>query len=202
MSINKYFVKENLKKAEVNEFLARELSKAGYVGTELTKTPLGTRVVIYVARPGVVIGKRGQSIRDLTKILEERFGIENPQISVATVENPELNPHVIASQIVSALQKGIHFRRAVYWALQRIMDAGALGAEIIIGGKLTTERARHEKYSAGYMPKCGDPVLKQLRTAVTYVQLKPGLYGVKVRILPPDAKFPDKPMIKPKQEGN
>lgn len=196
MSINKYFVRENLKRAEIDEFFSKELSRAGYAGTELTRTPLGTRVVIYAAKPGVVIGRRGQSIRELTKILEEKFGIENPQISVAPIESPELNPKVIAHQIAAALARGIHFRRAAYWALQRVMEAGALGAEIIISGKLTTERARYEKYVDGYLPKCGDPVLKQLRSAVVYIQLKPGLFGIKVRILPPGAKFPDKPTIK------
>lgn len=72
------------------------------------------------------------------------------------------------------------------------MEAGALGAEIIISGKLRTERARYEKFKAGYLPKCGDPAIKYMRKAEVHVQLKPGIYGVKVRIMPPDAKFPDK----------
>jgi small subunit ribosomal protein S3 len=75
------------------------------------------------------------------------------------------------------------------------MEAGALGAEIIISGKLRTERARYEKFKAGYLPKCGDPALKYMRKAEVHVQLKPGIYGVKVRIMPPDAKFPDKIQI-------
>ena len=99
-------------------------------------------------------------------------------------------------QVTAALERGIHFRRAAYWALRRIMEAGALGAEVIISGKLTTERARYEKYREGYLPKTGDPVMKQLKTAVAYTQLKPGIFGVKVNILPPEARFPDKPSIK------
>ncbi|MEM2901597.1 MAG: 30S ribosomal protein S3 [Candidatus Bathyarchaeia archaeon] len=196
MSINKYFVKDGLKRSDIDEFLSQELKRAGYSHCEIAKTPLGTRVVVYAARPGMVIGRRGQSIRDLTRALEEKFGVENPQISVAPVDVPELDPKVMASQLVSALERGVHFRRAAYWALQRIMRAGALGAEIIISGKLTTERARYEKYRDGYMPRCGDPVLKQLKTAVAYTQLKPGLFGVKVRILPPAVYFPDKPSLK------
>ena len=196
MSVNKYFVNESLRKQEIDEFLARELKRAGYSKCEIAKTPLGTSVVIYAARPGIVIGRRGQSIRDLTRILEEKFNLENPQISVAPVDVPELDPKVIAGQVTAALERGIHFRRAAYWALRRIMEAGALGAEIIISGKLTTERARYEKYREGYLPKVGDPVMKQLKTAVAYIQLKPGIFGVKVSILPPEAKFPDKPSIK------
>lgn len=202
MPIHKYFVKENARKAEIDEFLYNELKNAGYSRVELTKTPLGTRVVIYASKPGMVIGRRGQSIRDLSKILEERFGVENPQISVAPIEVPELDPRIIASQIAMALQRGIHFRRAAYWAIQRVMSAGALGVEIIISGKLTTERARFEKYRAGYLPKVGDHVIKQIKTAVAVTQLKPGLYGVKVKIVPPNIELPDKPEIKQSIEAS
>ncbi|MBS7645132.1 MAG: 30S ribosomal protein S3 [Candidatus Bathyarchaeia archaeon] len=196
MSVNRYFVRESLRKQEIDEFLAQELKRAGYSRCEIAKTPLGTNVVIYAARPGMVIGRRGQSIRDLTRILEEKFKLENPQISVAPVDVPELDPKVVAGQIASALERGVHFRRAAYWALRRVMEAGALGAEITVSGKLTTERARYEKYREGYLPKSGDPVMKQLRTAVAYVQLKPGIFGVKVSILPPEARFPDRPSVK------
>lgn len=196
MPIHKYFVKENARRAEIDEYLAQELKRAGYSKVEMTKTPLGTRVVIYAAKPGLVIGRRGQSIRDLTKTLEERFGVENPQISVAALEAPELDPKVVASQIAMALQRGIHFRRAAYWALQRTAEAGALGVEIAIRGKLTTDRARYEKYRAGYLPAVGETIAKQLRTAVVDTQLKQGLFGISVKLMPPNVSFPDKPVIK------
>jgi len=197
MSVQRYFMKENALRAAVHEFLSKELERAGYSKVELMRTPLGVRVVVYAARPGMVIGRRGQSIKGLTRLLEEEFGLENPQISVAELEAPELDPAVMAAQIASALQKGVHFRRAAYWALRRIMEAGALGAEIRIGGKLTTERARYEKYVEGYLPKVGDPVLKQMREASHYTQLKPGLFGIRVRIFPPNAELPDR--VKPKE---
>lgn len=196
MSVYKYFVRDNIKKAEIDSYLAQELKKAGYSKVEMTKTPLGTRVVIYAAKPGIVIGRRGQSIRDLTQVFEQTFGMENPQVSVAAIESPDLDPAVVASQIATALQRGIHFRRSAYWALQRVMGAGALGVEITIRGKLTTERARYERYRDGYLPSVGDPVQKQVKHAVVDVQLKQGLFGVQVRILPPGATFPDRPEIK------
>jgi len=196
MSVQKYFVRDNMKKAEIDSYLAGELKKAGYSRAEITKTPLGTRVVIYAAKPGMVIGRRGQSIRDLTQVFEQTFGMENPQISVAAIESPDLDPMVVASQIAAALQRGIHFRRAAYWALQRVMGAGALGVGITIRGKLTTERARYERYRDGYLPSVGDPVLKQVKSAVVDIQLKQGLFGVAVRILPPGASFPDRPEIR------
>lgn len=200
MSVQKYFLRDNARKTDIDEFLAEELKKAGYSRVELTKTPLGTRVVIYASKPGMVIGRRGQSIRDLTQMLEQKFGIENPQISVAAIEVPELDPKVVASQVAMALQRGVHFRRAAYWGVQRVMDAGALGVEITIRGKLTTERAKYERYRSGYLPRVGEPVLNQLRKAVVFVQLKPGLFGVNAKILPPDSEFPDRPIIKREAE--
>ena len=200
MPIQKYFVKENARKAEIDEYLSIELKRAGYSKVEMTKTPLGTRVVIYAAKPGLVIGRRGQSIRDLTKVLEEQFGVENPQISVATIEVPELDPKVVASQIAMALQRGIHFRRAAYWALQRTIEAGALGVEIVIRGKLTTDRARYEKYKSGYLPAVGESIGRILRTAVVDTQLKQGLFGISVRLMPPGVALPDRPVIKERGE--
>jgi small subunit ribosomal protein S3 len=196
LPIQNYFVRENVRKAEIDEYLSQELKRAGYSKVEMTKTPLGTRVVVYAAKPGLVIGRRGQSIRDLTKILEEQFGVENPQISVAALEIPELDAKVVASQIAMALQRGIHFRRAAYWALQRTIEAGALGVEIVIRGKLTTDRARYEKYRAGYLPAVGETIGRLLRTAVVDIQLKQGLFGISVRLMPPNVVFPDKPVIK------
>ncbi len=196
MPIHKYFVRENARRAEIDEYLSQELKRAGYSRLEMTKTPLGTRVVVYAAKPGLVIGRRGQSIRDLTQILEQRFGVENPQISVATIEAPELDPKVVASQIAMALQRGIHFRRAAYWALQRTIEAGALGVEIAIRGKLTTDRARYEKYRSGYLPAVGEAITKILRSAVVDTQLKQGLFGISVRLMPPNVVLPDRPVIK------
>ena len=196
MSVTKYFIKDVSRRLEIDELLQRDLKRAGYSRVELTKSPVGTRVVIYAAKPGMVIGRRGQSIKDLTKLLETRFGIENPQLSVATIEIPEQDPKVVASQVAQALQRGVHFRRAAYWAIQRVMESQALGVEIVIRGKLTTERSRFEKFRAGYLPRVGDPVLKSVKVAVADVQLKQGLFGIKVRILPPTVDFIDKPTMK------
>jgi small subunit ribosomal protein S3 len=201
LPIHKYFVKEAARRAEIDEYLSQELKRAGYSRLEMTKTPLGTRLVVYAAKPGLVIGRRGQSIRDLTQILEQRFGVENPQVSVATIDAPELDPKVVASQIAMALQRGIHFRRAAYWALQRTIEAGALGVEIAIRGKLTTDRARYEKYRAGYLPAVGEAISKILRTAVVDTQLKQGLFGISVRLMPPNAVLPDRPVIKERGEA-
>jgi len=191
MSVVKHFVSESVKKTEINEFLSNQFERAGYGGVDIAKTPLGTHIVVYAMRPGIIIGRGGETIKELATILEQKFQLPNPQISVAEIEVPELNAYVIAGRVTSALKRGVHFRRSGFWALQQAIEAGALGAEIIIRGKLRTERARYEKFREGYLPKSGDPALKYLREAVLHVQLKPGMYGVKVRIMPPEAAFPD-----------
>ena len=195
MSVVKHFITESIKRTEIDEFLQKKLERAGYGGVSISKTPLGTHIVIYAMRPGLVIGRGGETIRELASILEEKFKVPNPQISVSEIEIPELNAYVVASRVASALQRGIHFRRAGFWALNQVMDAGALGAEIVISGKLRTERARYEKFKAGYFPRCGEPALKYTHKAEFHVQLKPGIFGIRVKIMPPDAKFPDKIQI-------
>jgi small subunit ribosomal protein S3 len=192
VSVVKHFITESIKKTEIDEFLQRKLERAGYGGVTISKTPLGTHIVVYAMRPGLVIGRGGETIRELASILEEKFKVSNPQISVAEIEIPELNAYVVASRVAAALQRGVHFRRAGFWSLNQVMEAGALGAEIVISGKLRTERARYEKFKAGYLVKCGEPSIKYMQKAEVHVQLKPGIFGVRVKIMPPDAVFPDK----------
>ncbi|UCB61138.1 MAG: 30S ribosomal protein S3 [Candidatus Bathyarchaeota archaeon] len=201
MSVVKHFIDESIRRTEIDEFLRNELERAGYGGVDITKTPLGTHIVVYAMRPGVVIGRGGESIRDLAKVLEEHFKLPNPQISVAEIEIPELNAYVIASRIASALRRGVHYRRAGYWALNQVMHADALGVEIVVSGKLRGRRAKYEKFRTGYLPKSGEPPLEHMRKAELHVQLKPGIFGVKVRIMPPSAEFPDKIEIIPVEEA-
>jgi len=195
MSIVKRFITESIKRTEIDEFLQKKLERAGYGGVNLSKTPLGTHVVIYAMRPGLVIGRGGETIKELASSLEQNFKVSNPQISVSEIEVPEFNAQVVASRAASALERGIHFRRAGFWALNQVMEAGAMGAEIVISGKLTTERARFEKFKAGNFPRVGEPALRAMKTAEAHVQLKSGVIGVRVKIMPPDAIFPDKVTI-------
>ena len=192
MSVVKRIIKDSIERVAVDELLGEEFEQAGYGGITLTKTPLGAQINLFTMRPGRVIGKRGRSIKAASERLELELGLSNPQITVVEVEVPELNPRIMASRVANALERGVHFRRALFWALRRIMDSGALGCEIVLRGKLRSDRSRFEKVGEGYLPKSGDPVLKNLKSATMHVKLKRGTFGVTVNIVPPDAKFPDK----------
>ncbi len=169
----------------MDEYLASTFFRAGYAGVEITKTPLGTRIIIYADRPAILIGKRGEIIRKLQAVFEKHFGIENPQITIMGVENPELNARVMASRLAVALEKGFHFRRAAFITLRRIMAAGALGAEVVVSGKLVSERAKFEKLRAGKIYRSGDQINYMVDRAVSNVLLIPGIYGIEVIIVRP-----------------
>lgn len=192
MSVVKRIVKDNIERVKVDELLADEYDQAGYGGITLTKTPLGTQINLYAMRPGRVIGKRGRAIKDASERLETELGIPNPQITVVEVEVPELNPRIMAARVANALERGVHYRRAIFWALNRVMESGAIGCEILLKGPLRSNRGRFEKVSEGYVPKAGDPALKYVKTATVHVKMKKGVFGANVTIVPPEAKFPDK----------
>jgi len=192
MSVVKRIIRDSIEKVEVDELLADEYEQAGYGGITLTKTPLGTQINLFAMRPGRVIGKRGRAIKEASERLERELGLANPQITVVEVEIPELNPRIMAARVANALERGVHYRRALFWSLRRIMESGALGCEIVLRGKLRSDRSRYEKVSEGYIPKSGDPALTYVKTYTIHVKMKKGTYGVTVTIVPPDAKFPDK----------
>ncbi len=191
MALERKFIEDNIHRFEVVEFLHRELEKTGCGEVEVQRTPIGTRVVVWVQRPGLVIGRKGQAIRKLTAILKSKFGLDNPQIEVQELEVPELNPQVMARSIAAALERGTHFRKAGYTALHRIMDAGARGAEITISGKLTGERAKTVKFVDGYLKHCGEPAMQFVKVGYAIASPKPGVIGVKVKIMPPGTRLPD-----------
>lgn len=196
MSAIKYFIDQNARKLTVDEFLSRELNSAGYGGVDIRKMPMRTEVVIQASRPGVVIGRRGSKIRDLTYILENDFGIENVQVEVAEIENPWLNAQVMASRLARQLERGVRFRRMAYWILRRVMRAGAIGCEIIVKGKLSSRRARYQKFKQGTIAKTGEPATVFVDEADDRAVLKPGVIGIKVRIMKPESRLPGVIVVK------
>jgi|GEM_PF-124464 len=199
--IEKDFVTEGLKRTRIDEYLEKELDRAGYGGMEIQVTPLGTMVVVYAERPGMVIGRGGKTVRAITQNLKNNYELENPQVEVKEVDIPELNPKIMAHKISAMLQRGMHFRRVAYSTLRRIMGAGAQGVEVTISGKIRGSRSACAKFTDGYIKRCGEPFTKYVKEGFATVQLKPGVLGVYVRIMPPDVVLPDKvDIIQPKVE--
>jgi len=197
-SIARKAVKQGLQYMMLHEYIQRQFAKANYVHTQFFKTPIGTKVIIYAGVPGMVIGRRGANIKALAEVLEKEFGLENPQIDVVEVPNQDLNAKIMAYRIARALVRGVKFRRAAMVALNRIMAAGARGAEVVISGKLTSQRHRTERFTRGYLPKSGEPGEELVDEACVHVLLKLGMYGVKVRIMRPE-RMPDSIELKAPQ---
>ena len=177
--------------SDLDEFFEKELRDAGYGGLEVQKSPVGTTLKVYVARPGLAIGRRGTGIKDLTDKVAAKFGFPNPQIAVTEVENPELNARIMAARIAQIASRGTAFRRAAQWSVNNIMNAGAAGVEISVAGKLRSDRSHGEKYRAGIVPKSGDTAERSVSEATTDVLMKLGLYGIKVKIALRDALPPE-----------
>ena len=200
MSAVKNVMKSNYRNMELDEYLAATLKDAGYGGVDVQKTPIGTRITLYVTRPGLVIGRKGIGIKDITSKLEEKFGLTNPQISVMEVAVPELNPKIMCNRIAQLIERGTAFRRACLWTINTISNAGALGVEVTVAGKLRSERAHFEKHSSGILPKSGDVAEKVVKVGVTHVRTKMGLMGIQLRIalkneIPQDFDYSDTSLI-------
>jgi small subunit ribosomal protein S3 len=182
MSAARNVVKNNWRNLELDEFLSTTLKDAGYGDVEIQRTPIGTRITLYVTRPGLVIGRKGSGIKDLTAKIEEKFGLPNPQISVQEVPIPELNPKIMCNRIAQLIERGTAFRRAALWTMNTINGAGALGVEVSIAGKLRSERAHFEKHSTGVVPKSGDVAERIVKSSISHVSTKMGLMGIQIRI--------------------
>ncbi|HEX2306178.1 MAG TPA: 30S ribosomal protein S3 [Nitrososphaeraceae archaeon] len=182
MSAIKNVMKNNFRNMELNEYLSSSLSDAGYGGAEVQKTPIGTKITLFVIRPGLVIGRKGSGIRDLTTKLEQQFNLENAQVSVTEVTKPELNPHIMANRIAQLIERGTAFRRASLWTINTIMGAGAMGVEVTVSGKLRGERAHFEKHSAGVIPKSGKIAEEVVKSSTNSILTKMGLVGIKLKI--------------------
>jgi small subunit ribosomal protein S3 len=191
MSVEKKFVAEGLSKALVNEYLAEELERAGYGGMVMNRTPMGTQITVYAEKPGMVIGKGGKLIRKITRDLDRKFHLDNPQIDVQDVGRGDLNGRVVANRLASSLERGWYFRKAGQSMMRRVMDAGALGCEIVISGKLTGPRSRTEKFISGYIKHSGKPAIDLVDKGYSVAVKKLGVIGCQVRIIPPDVRLPD-----------
>jgi small subunit ribosomal protein S3 len=185
------FIEDGLQRSQIDEFFADELGRAGYGGMDVAKTPMGTQIVLKAEKPGMVIGKGGKNIRKVTTELEDRFDLDDPQIDVQEVDEPDLNARIVADRLANALERGWYFRKAGHTTIDRIMEAGALGAEIVLSGKVTGARSRVEKFNRGYIKHNGEPAQEIVDEGQGVAVMKLGTIGVTVKIIPPGAELPD-----------
>ncbi len=204
--IERVFIKQGIRKIELENYLKKELERAGFTGLEIVKTPLVTRIVLNVARPGLAIGKEGQNIKQLTEEIGKRFGIENPQLEIQETPQADLNATAIVNKMASLLERGYSWRSVGFRTVRDIMGAGAQGVELVLSGKLAGKggRKRKQRIAEGYMKKVGAQT-KLVDYAKASAYPKAGAIGIKLRIIRPGVVFPDKidieEAIKAKEEA-
>jgi small subunit ribosomal protein S3 len=192
MTGERKFIRENTNRILIKEFLIKKIEGAGFGGMNIQRTPMGTRINILVERPGMVIGKGGSKIKELTEAINNQFNVDNPQIEIEEAgSRASLNAQIMAEKLAEALERGWHFRRAGHSTVRRIIEAGAKGCQIIIAGKLTGARHRTEKFTEGHVKYCGETAKQVMDIGYAVAKLKAGVLGIKVRIMAPDAKLPD-----------
>lgn len=182
MSSVKNVIKDNYNMMLLKDYLRAKIKDAGFSQVEISKTPTGTRIVLHVTRPGIVIGRKGVGIRELTEKLSSGFGLKNPQISVSEILKPELSPSVMCNRLASHIERGTAFRRATMWTLQQVMENGAMGVQITVSGKLRGDRSAFEKHSAGILPRAGHHAEVIVAEDIAHVKTPMGLIGIRIRI--------------------
>ncbi|MFH1331960.1 MAG: 30S ribosomal protein S3 [archaeon] len=197
--IERKFVAQKLKERQVQEYVAQSLMKAGHCKVEIKRTPMGEKIIVYTTRPGLIVGRKGENIKRLTQTLKKRFNLENPQIEIGEIDNPLLDAGAVADQIAYTFERfgPKRFKFMGYDMLTKIIGAGAIGAEIVIGGRgVPGSRAKSWRFSAGYLKKSGSVAEEQVDKASVVALLKTGAIGVKVMIMHPDISLPDRIKLK------
>lgn len=188
----------NFKKEElgVKEYIKSELGKGKISDVSIEYTPVGEKIVVATSKPGMVIGRKGEKIDALTRTLKKRFKLDNPHIEIQEIRDPRLDAQIIGDEIALMLERkgSLKFKVIAYKMLKDIIKAGALGAEIVLAGKLPSDRAKRWRFSHGYLKKTGDPskVVDRAHSQATTIS---GVVGIYVSILPPNAHIHDKIVV-------
>jgi len=205
MSSVKNVIKDNYNMMLLKDYLREKIKDAGFSGVDISKTPTGTRVSLHVTRPGIVIGRKGVGIRELTETLGTKFGLKNPQLSVVEIQKPELSPSVMCNRLASHIERGTAFRRATMWTLNQIMENGAMGVQITVSGKLRGDRSAFEKHTVGILPRAGHHAKIIVAEDIAHVKTPMGLIGVRIRIankekVVPEFELKKEATVKPEAE--
>ena len=197
----KKIVEQKIKEFQIQEFIKDNLKQVGLSSSKLQMTPLGEKIVVNAARPGLIVGRKGQSIKKLTNQLKKKFNLENPQIEINELENPNLDANIIAERVATSLERfgSARFKGIGHKVLEDVMNAGALGIELVVSGKVPSARAKRWRFYQGYLKKSGEIAISGVRTAYAAAQLKSGTIGIQVRIMPP-IELPDKVRMRTQED--
>tara|TARA_Y100001949_G_scaffold18264_1_gene12995 strand:+ start:124 stop:855 length:732 start_codon:yes stop_codon:yes gene_type:complete len=187
----KNVIKDNYNMMLLNDFLRERIKEAGYHKVEISKTPTGTKITLHVTRPGIVIGRKGTGIKELTEKIATDFELKNPQISVEEIPTAELSPSVMCNRMAAHLERGIAFRRATMWTIKQIMEAGAMGVQITISGKLRGDRSAFEKHTQGILPRAGNYAKNIVLEDVIHTKTAMGLIGINIKIARKEKVVPE-----------
>ena len=166
---------------EVRAFLKKKLAQSSVSRIQIERTAGNANITIHTARPGLVIGKKGEDIERLRNEVTKMMGLPNVHINIEEIRKPELDAQLVAESIAQQLERRIMFRRAMKRAVQNTMRIGAGGIRINVAGRLNgAEIARTEWYREGRVP------LHTLRADIDYgvaeANTTYGIIGVKVWI--------------------
>jgi len=192
----KSIIKFKKEEFAIKEDIKKNLGKGKISKVGIEYTPLGEKIIISTTKPGLVIGREGSKIKELTTMLKRKFPLENPHLEIEEIPEAYLNAQFVADDIALSLERfgPLKFKVIAYRTLQKIINAGALGVEIRLGGRLPGARAKKWRFAQGYLKKTGDSA-KVVDRAQSVAQTKPGTVGVKVSILSPNAILKDKIII-------
>lgn len=170
-----------LKDLEVREYLRDRLAQASVSGIEITRSAQTARITIHTARPGIVIGKKGEDVERLRRDLERFMGLQSVQVIIEEIRKPELDALLVAQNVAQQLERRVQFRRAMRRVIQNAMRLGAEGIKVRVAGRLGgAEIARSEVYHEGRVP------LHTLRADIDYATWDAhttyGVLGIKVWI--------------------
>jgi len=168
-------------------FLEHELAADGYTGCEIRPTPTRTEIIIRATKTREVLGEKGQRIRELTSVIQKRFGYRDGGVELYAerVMNRGLSAVAQAESLRFKLAQGLPVRRAVYGVMRNVMENEAKGVEVMISGKGRTQRAKGMKFVDGYLKKSGAAAKTFIDLAVRNVLLKSGILGIRVTIMLP-----------------
>src|SRR3989338_8151736 len=198
----KKIVAQKIKEFQIQEFIKDNLKQVGLSSSRLQMTPMGEKVVVNAARQGLIVGKKGQSIKRLTNQLKKKFNLENPQIEINEIENPNLDAQIIAERISTSMERfgSQRFKAIGHKVLEDVMNACALGIEVVVSGKVPSARAKRWRFYQGYLKKSGDIAISGVRKAYSTAELKSGTVGIQLRIMPP-IELPDRIKIRTAEES-